>query len=242
MSLPERHEKEFEVQIMESTDTKQDTAYTPMISSDLETLHRGHANKRHVRALRFSSRLLSVILSSYMVASMACTLTKYYTTRNKDVSGNGGHPWPSNTTLWPTFMVLAFAVVSMVMDLITLCSYCCGGAIAANRSGQVMGYIGYAVLVVHAIVWIVTTGLFKMASNAGNDLYGFSCSAKADMLESQVESYLDFDSLCMVQTDTWITLIIEAISFVVTLIIFIIIARRAMSKRRLKTYEQRMSA
>ena len=132
-----------------------------------------------------------------MVGSMAFALSQYFTTRDRTLSG-GGHPWAPNTVLWPTYMVIAIATVTMMMNLITLCFYCCG-VDAANKSNKIMGYLGYIVVAVHAVVWAVTTGLFKMASNVGNDLYGFSCSPQADAIQAQVQSFLNFNDLCMVQ-------------------------------------------
>ena len=192
-----------------------------------------------------------------MVASMAYAFQQYYVTRNRTLSG-GGHPWPTNTALWPTFMVLTIATITMLMNLITMCFYCCG-VDAANRSNQIMGYVGYAVMALHAVVWAVTTGLFKMASNIGNDLYGFSCGAEADRIQAQVESYLNFNNLCMIQvcstspptrsllisllqTGTWIVTIVETISYIVLIMIYIYAARRAMHKLQLNHFQQRMSS
>ncbi|MCJ1404119.1 hypothetical protein MMC11_007344 [Xylographa trunciseda] len=195
--------------------------------------------KRRVRVLRFVSRLISTLLSAYMVASMAYALQQYFTTRDRNISG-GGHPWAVNTVLWPTYMVLAIATVTMMMNIITMGFYCCG-VDAANKSNRFMGYLGYIVMAVHAVVWAVTTGLFKMAEN-GNDLYGFSCSTEADAIQEQVQSFLNFNNLCMVQTGTWIVTIIETLSYILLLVIYIYAARRAMQKRRLNRLDQRMSS
>ena len=131
-----------------------------------------------------------------MVGSMAFALSMYFTTRDRPLNG-GGHPWSPDTVLWPTYMVLAIATVTMMMNLITLFFYCCG-VDAANKSNRIMGYLGYIVVAVHAVVWAVTTGLFKMA-NVGNDLWGFSCGPSADAIQTEVQSFLNFDSLCKIQ-------------------------------------------
>ena len=127
---------------------------------------------------------------------MAYALASYYTTRNNTISG-GVHPWPLNAVTWPSYMVLAIAAATMLMNLITLCFYC-ASVDAANRSNKVMGYLGYVIIAVHAIVWAVTMGLFKMA-NTGNALWGYTCGNVADQIQSQVQSYLNFNNLCMVQ-------------------------------------------
>lgn len=61
-----------------------------------------------------------------------------------------------------------------------------------------MMYLGYAVVAVHAVVWAITMGLFKMAKD-GSDLWGFSWSAKADAIAHQVQGFSNFDNRCMVQ-------------------------------------------
>ena len=127
---------------------------------------------------------------------MGYALGSYYTTRNNTISG-GLHPWPLSAVTWPSYMVLAIAAVTMLMNLITICFYF-ASVEAANRSYKVMGYIGYVVLAVHAIVWAVTMGLFKMAFGA-NDLWGYTCGDEADKIQAQVQSYLNFNNLCMVQ-------------------------------------------
>ncbi|MCJ1395191.1 hypothetical protein MMC18_008074 [Xylographa bjoerkii] len=213
-------------------------AQSPM-SPEFQKLHEQDIKIKHrVRILRFVSRLISTVLSAYMVASMAYALSMYFTTRNYTLNG-GGHPWAPNTVLWPTYMVLAIAAVTMMMNLITLCFYCCG-VDAANKSSKIMGYLGYIVMAVHAVVWAITTGLFKMA-NIGNDLWGFSCSAEADAIQGQVESLLNFNDLCMVQQGTWVVTIIETVSYIILLIIYIYAARRLMHKRRLSKFDQSMA-
>ncbi|MCJ1430813.1 hypothetical protein MMC27_000163 [Xylographa pallens] len=240
MSVP-RFEK---VSLVEVTDIEKKAGHSGNVQSPMspqfQKLHEEDMKiKRRVRVLRFVSRLISTALSAYMVGSMAFALSQYFTTRDRTLSG-GGHPWAPNTVLWPTYMVLAIATVTMMMNLITLCFYCCG-VDAANKSNRIMGYLGYIVVAVHAVVWAVTTGLFKMAS-VGNDLWGFSCGSEADAIQSQVQSFLNFNDLCMVQTGTWVVTIIETVSYILLLVIYIYAARRAMQKRQLNKFNQQTSS
>ncbi len=48
------------------------------------------------------------------------------------------------------------------------------------------------------MLWGVTVGLFKMANN-GNDLWGYSCSDKADQIQAEVQGFLNFGKLCTMQ-------------------------------------------
>ncbi|MCJ1287699.1 hypothetical protein MMC26_007051 [Xylographa opegraphella] len=236
MSVP-TFEKVPIVQVtdIEKSPAHSDNAQSPMSPQYQKLLEEDLIIKRRVRVLRFVSRLTSTALSAYMVGSMAFALSMYFTTRDRTISG-GGHPWAPDTVLWPSYMVLAIATVTMLMNLITMCFYCCG-VDAANKSSRIMGYLGYLVVAVHVVVWAVTAGLFKMA-NVGNDLWGFSCGPNADAIQDQVQSFLNFNNLCMIQTGTWVVTIIETISYLLLITIYIYAARRALRKRQLKKFNQ----
>ena len=131
-----------------------------------------------------------------MVGSMAYALYMYQTTKDMTLSG-GQHPWSPQTVLWPTFMVLSTAGVTFIMNIIILSAYMCG-AMAADKTSTIMGYIGYGITAIHVVVWVINAGLFKMAFT-GRDLWGFSCSTEADALQAQVKSVLNYTTLCQIQ-------------------------------------------
>ncbi len=54
-------------------------------------------------------------------------------------------------------------------------------------------------LVIHVVVWAVAMGLFQMAQQTGNDLWGYSCGNVADEIQAAVTNFLDFGKLCTVQ-------------------------------------------
>lgn len=159
-----------------------------------------------MKRLNFVVRLLSSLMSSYCLGSMLYALISYYTTKNKTLS-NGQDPWAANTVLWPTYLVLATAAVTLFMNIITMCMYLKSSA-AADRSDGISGYIGIALTGANAVVWAVNMGLFKMA-NTGNDLWGWSCSPAADALKKEVKGILNFDSLCMVQVSSYLSCGVE---------------------------------
>ncbi|MCJ1243596.1 hypothetical protein MMC30_000793 [Trapelia coarctata] len=194
--------------------------------------------KRHIRIFRFISRILSAVLSAAMLGAMIYALQQYFTTRDQTVPGRGGHPWAPNTILWPTYMLLAISGISLVMNAITLFFYCYGVE-AANRVSNSMTYLGYAVIAVHVVVWAIAMGLFKMA-NDGSDLWGFSCSENADAISHQVQGFLNFDNLCMVQTGTWFLTIVQTITYIVLFFTYLAIGWRIMHKRKLQRMEERI--
>lgn len=206
--------------------------------------------KRRIRILRFVSRFTSLILNGYMVGSESYALSKYFLTKNHIIAGNV-HPWASRTILWPTIMLLAISVLTFLMNFITLCTYMCGIG-AANKTNSIFSYIGYVQLAAHMTVWAVAVGLFKMA-NTGRDLWGYSCGAGADAIREQVKSFMDFGKLCTlqvsdrymnafgalstdkeVQTGSWFSSIIEAVTYLLTLVVTISIVRRASHKKKME--------
>ncbi len=126
---------------------------------------------------------------------MTYALAKYYTTKNHNAHGTS--IWASPTMLWPTFMLLAVSLVTVVLNIFTICAYF-RGVEKANTTSSVAGCIGYALLAVHVLVWAVSIGLFKMA-NTGKDLWGYSCGSQADAIQEEVQSFVDFGKLCTTQ-------------------------------------------
>lgn len=206
-----------------TTTTPRDDQFSTLEKKDL-------VYKRRIRALRFASRLASLILAAIMVGILSFSLAKYFLTRNHILPDNS-HPWITPTVLWPTFMLLAISIVTFWMNLFTLCTYVCGVG-AANKLGSVTSFVGYVMLAVHVVVWAVGVGLFKMA-NTGHDLWAQSCSARSDEIQKEVQSFMDFGKLCTVQTGAWYISIIEAVAYFLTFIVTILMLKRASHKKKM---------
>jgi len=186
--------------------------------------------KRRIRILRFLSRFISLILSAFMTGVLSFALSKYYLTRHHILPDNS-HPWVTPITLWPTFMLLAISIVTVMLNFLTICTYVCG-VNAANKMGSVTSFIGYVMLAIHVVVWAVAVGLFKMA-NTGSDLWGYTCSDRADAIQAKFSSFMNFGQLCMVQNGAWYASIIEAIGYGLTFVLTLLILKRASHKKKL---------
>jgi len=186
--------------------------------------------KRQIRILRFISRVVSFLLSGFMLGSMAFALAKFLLTKNMIINGHQ-HPWAQHTTIWPTLMLLAIAAITLFMNFIVICAYICGVGIA-NKASSFMGYVGYILSAAHIIAWAVATGLFKMA-NTGNDLWGYSCSDKADAIQMAVQNEMNFGTLCTVQTGSWYSSIIETLTYLLNFALTMMVFRRAIHKKKL---------
>ena len=134
-----------------------------------------------------------------MIGIMCYALAKYFLTKDKVIAGNV-HPWITPTTLWPTFMLLAISVITFFLSLITVCAYMCG-VDAANKAYSCTNYFRYAMMVVRVVAWGVAIGAFKMGKTESS-LWGYSCSDKADQIQAQVHSFVNFGTLCTMQVSS----------------------------------------
>ncbi|KAH7333211.1 hypothetical protein BKA65DRAFT_538908 [Rhexocercosporidium sp. MPI-PUGE-AT-0058] len=194
--------------------------------------------KRIIRVLRLISRLVSLILNAFMIGILSFALTKYYLTRNNVIAGNQ-KAWVTPTTLWPTFMLLGIAAITFFMNLVTLCSYTCGVG-AANKSSTATTCVEIILLAVHVVSWAVAAGLYRMAET-GTDLWGYTCSSRADEIESQVKAYVSFGKLCNLQTGAWYASILQAIAYLLTFIITLLALKRIFHKKKMQKVRDGMA-
>lgn len=128
---------------------------------------------------------------------LSYALVKYYITKDKVISGNGGHPWITPANLWPSFILLGITTVTFFMNLITVCSYTCGIG-AANKTSSFTSIVVYVMTGLHVVVWAFAIGAYQMG-NTTNSLRGFSCSDESDAIQEEVKSYLNYGKLCVMQ-------------------------------------------
>jgi len=204
----------------------------PLLSGNDPILKKDERYKKIIRVLRFLARFVSLLLSGFIIASLAHALAQFYLTQGHKISG-GASPWPKHPTLWSTYMLLAIAAITFIMNFIVICTYICG-VNAANKASSITGYIGYALLAVRIVAWGVAAGLFQKA-NTGNDLWGYSCSDQADAIQAQVQSYINFNTLCLTQTGAWYSSIIEVALYVLDIAIIIAMLKRRQYKRKVGT-------
>lgn len=151
--------------------------------------------KRYLRIGKIITKVITFLFSSVMFAITVFTVVKYQTT--KDVFRDGRTAWPKDPKLWPTFMLLAGAGFTLLLTLITLVSYCC--AFNKARRSWKLTVLKY---VIHIGAWLVISALYryeKDTNGVDNDLWGWSCSDKADALQSEFNGVITFSTLCSIQ-------------------------------------------
>jgi hypothetical protein len=173
-----------------------------------------------------------------MVGILSFALAKYYLTRNHIIDGNQ-KAWVSPATLWPTFMLLGIAAITCCMNVVTLCSYACGVG-AANKSQTITTWMGIVFMAVHVVSWAIAAGLYRMAQT-GTDLWGYTCSSRADEIQVQVQSFVNFGKLCNLQAGAWYASIMQSIAYLLTFIITCLALKRMSHKKKIQKTRDSMA-
>lgn len=153
--------------------------------------------QRYLRVGRFVTKVITVLFSSIIFAIMVFMTMKYQTTKGE--IRDGRNAWPRNAKLWPTFMLLAASGFTLMFPLGALLMYCC--CFNKARTSWKLTVVKY---VIHILGWIIVSALYRYEKSLrgdSNDLWGWTCSAEVDALQSAFNGVVKFDSLCSVQVN-----------------------------------------
>ena len=151
--------------------------------------------KRYLRIGKTVVQAISTLLSAIMFGAMAFLTIKFYETQNETRGGRTA--WPKHSKLWPTYMLLIGAGLTLIVSIITLISYC-WFLKKAKRSWK-LTVLKYAI---HLGAWAIITILYRYEKNANgsnNDLWGWTCSEEADAIQGEFNDVVGFSSLCNLQ-------------------------------------------
>lgn len=163
---------------------------------------------QRLKRSRQTSRAISTVTSGFMFAAMVATTLVFVNTRSERVDGRS--IWPRSPTEWPTYLLLAGALVSLLTAIVTLLLFCCAYE-RASRSWKLV----LALNAVEVGYWIIVTVVYREEKKLA-DLWGWSCADVAGLLQKEGAS-VDFDALCTLQTVSWYVSIAETILKVVQL-------------------------
>lgn len=136
------------------------------------------------------SHVCSCLFSLVMEAAMCYMMYKFYKT--KDISAYGrSSPWAKNTRLWPTVLLLAASGVTVLLSFAILVALCC-----LSKKKKAAFSILYSLI--HIGAWVGVAVLYRVGMT-GDDLWGWSCSSEADMIQSLYEDELNFNAMCNLQ-------------------------------------------
>ena len=152
--------------------------------------------KRWLRILQLAAQACSVLFTGIMFGIMIYVNAKFYTT--KDIERDGRTAWPTDGTKeWPSIMLLAASGATLLMAVVVLFGYCC--CWKKMRTSWKFTVLRY---VVQISAWILVSFLYRYEKGLhgnNNDLWGWSCSTKANDIQAAFNGVVDFSILCKVQ-------------------------------------------
>lgn len=151
--------------------------------------------KRYLRIGKIITQVITILFSTTMFAIMVFMAIKFQTTKNEFRGGRTA--WPKQPKLWPMFMLLVGAGLTLILSVITLLWYCC--AFNKARRSWKLTVVKY---VIHIGAWLVISALYRYEKDTNgveNDLWGWSCSTTAADIQAEFSGVLNFSSLCSVQ-------------------------------------------
>jgi len=155
--------------------------------------------------------------------------------------------YPKKPLLWPTYMMLAVATISLAFNIAVLSAYCISlcrrkkesGVKTANTIATYQSRTGYLLSAANFIVWLSTSTTFKMmqGSSTANppprDLFGFSCSNFVDNLTTEFGKAIpNFDTQCKTQQASFAVGVLNAFLELLGLVINVIVVRRMIHKKK----------
>ncbi|MCJ1390632.1 hypothetical protein MMC18_003493 [Xylographa bjoerkii] len=187
--------------------------------------------KRQIRIWKLVARIFTFLLAIYPLYSQATTLQKFLGTR--DIIINGRNAWAKETTIWPTILLLSTSGATVLVSLLILASYLLSVK-HANKTDKTVGTAGFVIeMGAHIAVWIATAVAYRLGKT-GNDLWGWTCSDKADQIQDQFQAVVDFNNFCNVQSYAWILSIAQAVALIVTGAVYYLAWRRMKHKENME--------
>lgn len=147
-----------------------------------------------------------------MIATMAATFHKYFSTRNTILPAPSPSspdtlvprgPWSRNTKTWPTTILLTTSTLSFLVSLGVMAAYLHGGVRAANTTSEYGSYVGALTFLMHLGLWIAVAAAYR-AGKDGDDLWGWTCDERADRIQNAFEGVIVFRRYCDIQTSSWV--------------------------------------
>lgn len=196
--------------------------------------------KRRIRILKFLLRLGTMLLALYMLATMAVTLRKYYSTRNHIISVPGPNgplsrgPWARETKTWPTTVLLVTSILSFLVSAVVMAGYL-RGVRAANTAHEYGFYISLAIYGTQLGMWVAVAAAYR-AGKDGNDLWGWTCDVRAMRIQPSFAPVINFSRYCNIQTSSWFTSLAQAALLLLHVAVYVWAYIRLKNQREMRAH------
>ena len=130
---------------------------------------------------------------TYYKTEDATTTTSSPSSSDKDGGGGGERLWPPDTKTWPAWLLLIASLITLGISGATLIIYF-KDKDRAGRSWK----LTIAKYAVHIGVWVVVSAVYKIEQGT-EDIWGWSCSEKAEAVGKLSGEEVNFGRLCRAQ-------------------------------------------
>ncbi|KAH6637485.1 hypothetical protein C7974DRAFT_142163 [Boeremia exigua] len=199
--------------------------------------------KARIRRFRVISRTLSTLISIGVLTPIAMTVAKFLQTQNtyRDVTRPDGTTvtrtaWAHESRVWPTYSYFGVALASTLLNLATIFSYRASVS-RANSVAIATTTFSWAVMLGNVVVWAVAASVYRKEKDRGgksDDLWGWTCSAAARLVQKEFAGEVDFNRYCDVQSASWYIGLAQVGAGVLTVGIYVMVFVRRKSKRRVQ--------
>ena len=194
--LEESYHPHQQAEIFNSTGHAPSTNDPPLPDKPKDRLRRRRFEKwkRYLKILKSSLEAITTIINIIIFGIMVWVNVSYYRSQHEKA---GDEPfWPNNLKIWPSLMLLAASFVSLLVSIGTLIVYCVN-----SKRARSSWKVTIAKYVLGVAVWIAVSTIYKQEKTT-NDLWGWSCSSKADAVQKASNGRIDFSRLCTVQVSS----------------------------------------
>jgi hypothetical protein len=170
------------------------------------------------------------------LAKFLQTQSIYRTVTHPDGSTTHRTAWAHDSRTWPTYAYFGVALISTVLDFATIFSYKFGVG-RANTASYIASVFSWADLLGNLSVWVAAAAVYRNEKDKhgkSNDLWGWTCSPAAQVIQKDFAKEVDFNMYCNVQSASWYVGLARAAAALLTVVIYVMVYRRKQSKRRVQ--------
>ena len=170
------------------------------------------------------------------LAKFLQTQNIYRTITHPDGSTTVRTAWAHDSRTWPTYSYFGVALLSTVLNFATVFSYRFGVG-TANSASYVASVFSWADMLGNAGVWVAAALVYrkeKDRNGKSNDLWGWTCSAAAQVIQRDFAGEVNFNAYCNIQSASWYVGLARAAAALLTVVIYVLVYRRRQSKRKVQ--------
>ncbi|OAL35370.1 hypothetical protein AYO20_05421 [Fonsecaea nubica] len=185
-----------------------------------EQTRRAQGEARAVpNSFRVLVRIVALAAAASIIGVLAHATVVWINTRSvilQQPDGSFQRGWPDHIDLWPTWVMLAAAVIAVVVQLLSMLTFC--GGIRRLRETRLHAGAVFFTSLIGIAAWVAAAVYFKLQDNKGKKGWGlWSWSCTHQYLNN---GKMSFEFMCTEMKYTFIASIVVAALELISLVIF----------------------